>query len=128
MALRGESQRRVTAFTVTFVSGSPTSNAFTMGAYSLGMIWLPSAFTGLGLGASIATAGGALVPLLDRSNAYGIDVSCVLPTAQLTTAYATHMPPYWFAADVVQLVSHNGTGTTIPQTSARTVTVSLKTP
>jgi len=97
-----------------------------MGAWSLGMLWLPSAFTGFGLGAQIATAGGAFVPLVDRSNAYGTDVSVVTPTAQLVTAWAAPMPAFWFAADEVKLYSHNGSGSGMPQTSARTVTISLK--
>lgn len=127
MALRGETDRDFTALTVTFPSGSPTSTTFNMSKKGLGLVWLPSAFTGFYLGARVGTAGGAMVPLVDRSNSYGgTDVSCVLPTAQLTTARAVPMPGFWFGAGEIQLLAHDGTASGIPQTSARVCTVTIK--
>lgn len=123
---RGEYRRFTTALTVTFPSGSPTSNAFSLAQYAAGIVWLPSGATGLALGARVATAGGSFATLVDHLNAYGTDVSCTLPTAQLTTLYATPLPPFWFAADQLMLLSHNLSGSGIPQTSARVCTIVLK--
>jgi hypothetical protein len=128
MALRGETERKITALTVTFPSGSPTSNAFTMGPYGLGLIWLPSGFTGFYLGAQVGTAAASLAALVDGYNSYGgSDVSCLLPTAQLIATRALPMPPFWFGASNLQLLAHNGSASGIPQDSARVCTITLKT-
>ncbi len=124
--LRGEYRRSVTALTVTFVSGAATSNSFSLAGHALGVVWLPSGFTGLALGAQVATAGGSFVTLKDFSNAYGTDVSCTLPTAQLAAAYACPTPAYWFAASDLKLLSHDLSGSGIPQSSARVCTIQLK--
>ena len=122
----GETLRGYQELTVTFASGSAVSNPFTASNFALGNYWLPSAFTGLALGAQVAPIGGAFSNLVDHSNGYGTDVSNVLPTAQLTTQYAGAMPGYWFAAGAIKLFSHDLSGSGIPQTSARSVIVSLK--
>lgn len=123
----GETIRSYTAFTVTFPSGSPTSNPFALAiqGQALGNMFIPSGFTGFGLGAQIGTAAAALVGLKDKDNAYGTDVSIVMPTAQLVAAEARPMPDYWFGAGFVALWSHDGTGSGMPQTSARVVTIEV---
>jgi hypothetical protein len=123
---RGEYRRSVTAQTVTFASGAATSNAFSLAEYAAGIAWLASGFTGLGLGAQVATAGGTFATLVDGSNGYGTDVSCVLPATQLTELHATPLPPFWFAADQVKLLAHNLSGSGIPQTSGRVCTLIFK--
>src|SRR3972149_2181880 len=95
MALRGQTTRAYTAFTVTFASGSPTSNAFSCTGYAIGPIEIPSGFSGFALGAQIATAGGTHRNYQDTSGLYGADVSCILPTAQLDRAVTRAMPPFW---------------------------------
>jgi hypothetical protein len=124
--LRGEYRRSITAFTVTFASGSAVSEPFSVAQYALGIVWLPSAFTGLALGAQVATAGGAFVNLADFENGYGTDVSCTLPTSQLVASHSCPTPGYWFAASQVKLLAHNLSGSGIPQTSARSCTLVLK--
>ncbi len=125
---RGQGERTLTAFTVTFPSGSPTSNAFVMAPYGLGLVWLASAVTGFYLGANVGTAGGPLALLHDVYNSkVGNDVACTLPGTQLTAVRAVPMPAFWFGASQIQLMTHDGTGSGIPQTSARVCTITLKT-
>lgn len=126
--LRGQYERTLTTLTVTFPSGSPTSNTFDMGNYGLGLVVLASGFSGFYLGANVGAAGGTLAALADGSNSYGgTDVSCLLPTAQLAAARAVPMPPYWFGAGTIQLLAHDGSASGIPQSSARVCTLTLKT-
>jgi hypothetical protein len=124
---RGQGERTLTAFTVTFASGSPTSNTFVMAPYGLGLVWLASGVTGFYLGANVGSAGGALSLLHDGYNSkVGNDVACILPGTQLTAVRAVPMPPFWFGASEIQLVAHDGTGSGIPQDSARVCTITLK--
>lgn len=123
---KGETLRGYQELTVTFASGSAVSNPFTANNFALGNYWLPSAFTGLALGAQVAPAGGTYATLVDHSNAYGTDVSNILPTAQLVAVLPGAFPGYWFAAGGIKLFSHDGSGSGIPQTSARVVNISLK--
>lgn len=122
----GETVRSYMETSLLFASGSPTSNAISANAFGLGNYWLPSGFTGLALGVMVAPAGGEFSNLPDHSNAYGTDVSNVLPTAQLAAQYAGAWPGYWFAAGATKLLSHDGSGSGIPQTSARIVRISIK--
>lgn len=123
---RGQVRRMWTAFTVTFVSGSPTSNGFAMPQYGGGTVWLPSGFTGFGVGLQVFTGGGTPTELVDGYNAYGADVSISAPAAQLSAARAYPFPGYWFGTERACLWSHNGAGSGIPQTSGRTVGVFIK--
>jgi len=125
--LRGQQIRDFVHLTATFVSGSPTSNAVSMRGYAMGMAQIASGFSGMWLGAQISIAGGPVLPLPGRYNTYGdVDVATQLATAQATTAFLAPLAPYFFAADALCLWSHDGTGSGIPQTSARTVTIALK--
>jgi len=125
--VRGQTLHSNKTVSVTFASGSPTSNAFAMPHHGIGHFWLPSGFTGFGLSLQVApSADGTFAGLTDNSNAYGTDVNSVLPTAQLVAPFAGITPPYWFGTNYGKLWSTNGSGSGIPQDSARVCVMVIK--
>ena len=88
-----------------------------------GVIMMPAAWTTADLGIKVCdTVDGTYVPLLDRSNGYGTDVSIDAATA--SKAYP--LPPFCFAALYIKLWSHNGSGTNVAQAAERAFTVMLE--
>jgi hypothetical protein len=124
---RGQVYRDFVNVTATFPSGSPTSSPVSFRGYAMGMAQIASGFTGFWLGAQVSLPGGPYLPLPGRNNTYGdTDVATQLATAQASTAFLVALPPYFFAAESVCLWSHDGSGSGMPQTSARQVVVGLK--
>jgi hypothetical protein len=127
MPNRGEGIRAYQETAVTFASGAAVSNVFTLANFGLGLVYLASGVTGFGLALQVAPHGGAFSTLVDRSNGYGTDVSCVLPTAQLVAQAVVPMPAFWFGAGGdAKLLIHDGAGSGIPQTLARACTITMK--
>jgi hypothetical protein len=132
MLNRGETIRAYFETAVTLASGAAVSTEFNMSGYTLGWVYLASGVTGLALGAQGAPVqapgggAGSFTTLVDRSNLYGIDVSCVLPTARLTDQFAVPMPPFWFGAGRIKLLLHDLSGSGIPQPSATLAVITMK--
>jgi len=110
-------------FTVTIAAGAAVSGAFSFEGYNAAIIEMPAAWTTADLGLKVGGSDGAtFVPLKDRANGYGEDVS--IDAAAAAVAYP--LPGWVLAAPWVKLWSHNGSGVDVNQAALRTFKVFLK--
>jgi len=105
---------------VTIANGAALSEAFSMEAFSMGVVHMPAAWTAASIGFKVAaTQGGTYLPLYDESASLvqisgpAVDKAYVLPPA------AAAMP--W-----VKLWSQDGSGNNTNQGGDRTITVTVK--
>ena len=79
--------RHTKTVTVTIAANAAVSGVIDMSQFASGTVFMPAAWTAADLGLKVcATADGTFVPLADRSNGYGTDVSIDAAAANTVSA------------------------------------------
>lgn len=108
---------------VTIAAQAAVSGVIDLRLFAGGIVMMPAVWTAADLGFHVCdTVDGTFIPLADRENGYGTDVS--IDAAAVDTAYP--LPPFVFAAPFIKMWSNDGAGADEDQGADRILTVMLK--